>query len=330
MNTNNSTCYTFSEREVSTIFTIRVTVASLSLAACLLAFLVLCVLICCVRVWKTFVHRLKLYLMAVALVVSVMYLLQVLPTRSAAVMTPDAARDLQEEWHSRCAAIAFLLQYFDWMLLLLICWMVLYVLWLVQRVGKPLDDFHFHYYQWLEVGVVVFTLIFPLLFLWTPFISDDYGLEDIWCGNVLRRHSLCSNTNQSIEPGLGYLLGTWYIPGLILTSLCTVGIFVVIGYVWVYYRRKGLTNKLKSTIIQGLPPIMYLIAYNIISGLDIASLIYHYNKNVTRGGAVDYQLWKTHAVTGPCRALAIPVAFLVGNLFVRICFKKKSTQNDLR
>ena len=328
MSTNNSTCYTFSHREVNTIFTIRVVVASLSLTACLIAFLVLCVLICCVKVWKTYVHRLKLYLMFVALVLSIMYLLQVLPTRSTAVETPDAARDLQEKWHAGCGAIAFLLQYFDWVLLLLICWMVLYVLWLVQRVGKPLSDYYFKHHQWLEVGVVVFTLTFPLLFLWTPFISDDYGLGDIWCGNVLRPNSLCSNTNQSIETGLGYLLGTWYVPGLLLTVLCIVGIFVVVGYVWVYYRKKGLTKKMKSAIIQGLPPTMYLIAYDIISGLDIASLLYHYNTSITRGGTVDFHLWKTHAVTGPCRALAIPVAFVVGKVSVRLCFKERTSFRD--
>ena len=92
---------------------------------------------------------------------------------------------------------------------------------------------------------------------------DDYGLRDIWCGNVLRQNSLCSNRNESTEPGLGYLIGTWYIPGLIVTILCTVVVFVAVGSVWIYYRRRGHTSEIKGVIIQGLPPTMYLITYDI-------------------------------------------------------------------
>ena len=86
MNGSNETkCHTFSQRDVTTIFTIRVTVASISLTACLCALVVLTVMICCLRVWKTYVHRLKLYLVIVAIVLSVMYTLQVLPMRETAV-----------------------------------------------------------------------------------------------------------------------------------------------------------------------------------------------------------------------------------------------------
>lgn len=324
MNETNDTCHTFSSRDVTTIFTIRVAVASISLTACLLALVVLSVMICCVRVWKTYVHRLKLYLIIVALVLSVMYLLQVLPTRDTAVKTATDAAKVQQKWNSRCKAIAFFLQYFDWMLLILICWMVAYVLWLVKRIEKPQSDLYYQFHKWLEPTVIVSTVLFPLVFLWAPFISDDYGLGDIWCGNILRQNSLCSNRNESIEPGLGLLIGTWYIPGLIVTILCTVGMFVVVTSVWIYYRRRGYTSTIKGVIIQGLPPTMYLIIYDIISFLDVSSLLYHYKAGLTRGGSVDYSLWTMHAVTGPCRALAIPIAFVLGKIFIGVCCRQKA------
>ena len=325
MSANNSTCHTFSEREVDAIFTTRVIVATLSLTTCLFTLLMLSAMVCCLRVWKTFVHRLKLYLTAVALVLSVMYLLQVLPTRSRAVETPDAASQLQRDWNNSCKAIAFFLQYVDWVLLILICWMITYVLWLVHRINKPPNAINFHQYnhKWLEVLGIVLTLTFPLLFIWVPFITDDYGLGDIWCGDIIRQHSLCSNRNESIEPGLGYLVGTWYAPGITVAFLCTIGVFLVVGYIWVYYQKKGYTDKMNTAIVQGIPPAVYLLIYNAISCLDIASLLYHYESSVTRGGVVDYRLWLMHAVTGPCRALAIPFAFVLGRLCVRLCCRDR-------
>ena len=70
----------------------------------------------------------------------------------------------------------------------------------------------------------------------------------------------------------------------------------------------------ESTMTQGLPLTMYLITYDIISC--------HYKMQWWQ--EVDWQLWKPHAVTGPCRALTKPVAFFWQSLFsVRLCLWKK-------
>ena len=37
-----------------------------------------------------------------------------------------------------------------------------------------------------EIAAILLTLAFPLLFVWTPFSTDNYGLEDIWCGIIVR------------------------------------------------------------------------------------------------------------------------------------------------
>ena len=298
----------------------------MSFVACLVALILMCVLICYLKVWKTLVHRLKVYLTAVALVLSVMYLLQVLPMKSQAVQNEVTVRN--DNWNGACKGIAFLQQYVDWIMLLVLCWMVVYLLWLIQPLLRGLgttfgslssqSKIHF------EIAATIFTLAFPLLFMWTPFTTNDYGLADIWCGIIIRQHSDCSNRQESLSRGLGYLIGTWYGPSFIVALLCTVGVIVVVCCLWIYYKKKGRAEYMTSAILRGIPPAVYLVIYNVISCVDITSLLIHYTaSNITRGGAVDYHLWLTHAVTGPSRALAVPFAFVLSHFLIRYCFRRK-------
>lgn len=323
MGFNNSTeCQTFSDEEVNTIFKFRVAVASFSAVACFLCLCVLSVMICCVRVWKTNVHRLKLYLMIVALIVSIMYLLQALPMTDGVLETPDDEPQKQK-WNTICRPIIFFLQYFDWMLLILISVVTIHLLLLVHSIHtlRKHNSFHFQYHLRREALMIIFTITVPLFIVWIPFINDHYGLHVVWCGIVWRENGLCGSSDAKLKSGIGYELGTWYVPGLLLSFLNIAGLSVVAGYFWFYYRKRNYTETV-SAIFQGLPSLIYLTVYDIISIIDFTSLLYHEKHGTTRGQA-DYHLWLTHAVTGPCRALAIPIAFVLVAIFIRLCFKSK-------
>ena len=326
MSTNNSSCHTFSEKELNTIFYTRIGVVTVTFLACLVTLILMCVLICYMKVWKTLVHRLKLYLSAVALVLSVMYLLQVLPIKSQEVQKEPTGKT--NNWNEACKGITFLLQYVEWIMLLMICWMIIYLLWLTQPLlygsGKAFNIFSYKNKVYFEITAIFFTLAFPLLFLWTPFSTDNYGLENIWCGIILRKDSDCSNESGSLARGLAYLVGIWYGPSFIVVLLCAVGVIVVVCCLWIYYKKKGRTKYMTSAILRGIPPAVYLVIYNVITCIDITSLLIHYTaSNVTRGGAVDYHLWLTHAVTGPSRALAVPFAFVLSHFLIHYCFRRK-------
>ena len=323
MSANNSSCHSFSAKELNTIFYTRISVAIVSFVACLMTLILMCVLICYLKVWKTLVHRMKLYLTAVALVLSVMYLLQVLPVKCIEVQ--DESTGENSNWNEACKGITFLLQYVEWVMLLVICWMIVYLLWLIQSqlrsLEKKFDALNNKSKVQFEIAAILFTLTFPLLFVWTPFSTDNYGLEDIWCGIII---SDCSNGQESLRRGLGYLIGTWYGPSFIVVLLCTVGVIIVVYSLWIYYKRKGCTGYMTSAILRGIPPAVYLVIYNVISCVDITSQLIHYTaSSITRGGAVDYHLWLTHAVTGPSRALAVPFAFVLSQIFIHYYFMKR-------
>ena len=312
MSTNNSSC-NFSDRQLNAIFYTRIGVASVSFIACLVALILMCVLICYVKVWKTSVHRLKLYLTTAALIISPLYLLQTLPIKYPNV-----------DWTSDCMAIGILQLYMNWVMLLLICWMFVYLLRLAQRIAKPLKLGNSPNSKCIEGAGIVFTLSFPLLFVWTPFVTGSYGLGYVWCGIIVRRSGACHDTDFPTR-GLGYLIGLWYGPAFIVVLLCMVGLIFVIGIFVMYYKKRGLTQQINSAIIKGIPPAVYLILYNAINLVDITSLTYHNIRHSEKGDSVDYHLWMTHAVTGPSRALAVPFAFVLSQLLIQCCFKKGKT-----
>ena len=317
MSSSNS-CHSLTWEEKDAVFYTRTAAASVSFAACLLAFSVLCVYVCCLRVWKTFVHRLKLYLTAVALVLSVLYLLQVLPMKLG-----DPGREpgvwREGRWGDGvCEVIGFALTYTDWVMLLLICWLVVYLLRLARCIEKPVTA---HHQMLFEVAGVSVTFALPLLFVWAPFVTNSYGVGSnmMWCGIVIERDSNCNSS--STRQGFEYLLGLWYIPTAVVTLLCTVGVIIVISLFWKYYKKRGLTRQMTSAIVKGIPPTTYLVLYNTINFVDIASLIYHSSTKGNWSRSVDYRLWLTHAVTGPGRALIVPFAFVLSQAFIRCCFK---------
>ena len=255
----------FTENELNNLFYTRVAISSLSAAICVLTLIPVSIMVCCLRTWNTFVHRWKFYITTLALVLSLLYLLQVLPTK------PQILHNHVPGWNKGCRAISFLLQYANWVMLLSISWVVLYLLWLAYCLGRrAVRGFNSSRQKWFEAMGIALTLTLPLLFLWVPFIGGNYGLGDVWCGIIVRREN--GNGSGSLEPGLGYLIGMWYGPNVLVTLLSAVGVIVVVGLFCVYYKRNGLTSPMASAIIRGIAPVTYLVLYNIINGIDIKQL----------------------------------------------------------
>ena len=307
----------FSSGELNAIFYTRIGVATFAFAACLLVFTLLCTLVCCLRVWKTFVHRLKLYLMAVATVLSVLYLVQVLPVKFDTSTDGDA-------WSATCKPIIFFQMCADWTLLLLICWLVVYLYRLARCIGKPLTIFPVHDQILFEAVGIAITFTLPLLFLWIPFVTDSYGVAGglKWCAVVIKRN--CHSTGE----GLGMLIGLWYLPAAIVALICTIGIVITVIFFWKYYNQQGLTYHMSQALMQGIPPVTYLVLYNTINCIDVSSVIYHNSNRKSWKLSTDYHLWMTHAVTGPSRALVIPFAFVLSQALIRCCSTTQRKNRD--
>lgn len=326
-NYSDNTCRrNLSSDEVDSVFYGRVGVCSVTFVACLVSLVVICVNVCWRRVWKTFVHRLKLQLTAVALVLSVLYLLQIVPSKL------DNRSSIDEKWDKACKSIIFLLMYGDWVLLLIILWLVVYLCRLAWKVGQPVTDQRVYYHQRLfELLGTVAAFTIPLLFVWIPFAGGYYGEDHKkWCGIVGVKRVACHSSRRNFD-GIGYMVGIWYIPAVLVTLAATVGIIIAITLFWRHYKRQGLAQHMKQAILKGIAPVTYLILFNIINIVDCTSLVYH---NVTNrenwNENVDYGLRLVHALTGPGRAMAIPFGFIVAQFFTECCVpQKRNTYNQL-
>ena len=300
--------------QVDSIFYTRVGVSGVTFVACLASLIVICYFVFWRRTWNTFVHRLKLQLTAVALVLSVLYLLQVLPVKL------DGGSAVSREWTETCKFVLFLQTYGNWVLMLIILWLVVYLCRLAWKIGRPVTGRQAVNHQRLfETLGTVAAFAVPLLIVWIPFVGGNDGVNDHkWCGTAAR--DACSKNLKAI----GYVFGIWYVPSVLITLASTAGIIIAITLFWRHYKRKGLTHQMRQAAVKGIGPVTYLILFNIINFIDGTNLIYH---SSTTGhswsGSVDYHLWLVHAVTGPARAMAIPFGFVVTQLFNECCIRKR-------
>ena len=327
---NRSACDTFSKEEFTTIMATKISTSAVSFVACVLTL----ILVCCLRMWKTFVHRLTLYLTAVAILLSVMYILQVLPITSQAVMNQTLAvtEPRSDGWSKACEGIAFLHQYTIWVMLLVICWIIVFLLYLTHHsllgkgnkkiVSSP---------KLMEATGIIFTMIFPFTFLWVPFVTDNYGVGGAWCGIAIK-HNSCSH--ESLASGVGIQVGIWYGPAFATALLCTVGVFVVIYRICHFYykmkRHRQQKNYLTDIIIDGIPLIIYLVVFNVINLVNATNLIY-YAISDNNNSKINMKLWIIHSFAGPARALMIPFAFVLGQFIKHVTrwFKKRESATTI-
>ena len=310
-NINRSGCHTFSEEQLTAIITGKSVTAAVSFAACLVALILMCVL----KSWKKFFQRLTMYLTAVATLLSLSYIFQVLPveTNGKEVVPKNT------EWGGVCKAIAFFFQYTLWVMLLVICWIITYLLWLthysLQGRGWKENVIGCCSLKSLEVAGIGLTLLFPLLFVWAPFVTDNYGVAGAWCWISIPR----DQCNESAEPlpGLGYQIGIWYGPSIVIVLLCTVGMAIVI------YRmcRLIFKNKRKDyykVILNVSTLLVYLVFFNLVNCLKVSSRIYFARESLTNHGDTNIHLWLASAITAPGQTLVIPFTFALSQVILHM------------
>ena len=339
----NSECVQFTDHQVTVIVMTRKTVSGLAFLACSATLLLILVLAIRQKMLATFVGRMKLYITTVALVLSLTYLLQVLPVTTGAVScfncTSENNSSSQQtsvtriktksaEWDSVCEAVAGLIQYVSWVMLLLIGWMVLLLLCYTKNLELS-PRTHTHPVaagsHKLELLGVTLTLLLPLLVTWLPYATDNYGLGSRWCGITLGKRGCSEFSSKHSSPVAGpiLLLVVWYAPSLLIALMGTIGLIIIVHRFRTYYKTHGSTGHTCSAIIKGIPPITYLVVYNIINVFNMTeTTIYSSSED---DSTLRYRFSVAHAVTGPCRALAVPFAFVLSHVIIHRCFNKRKS-----
>ena len=285
------------------------------------------------KLYKTFSERLVLYLLLSALFFSMVL---------SAMSFTGAVVDLREHLQTLCKALGFLFQYSMWLLLLFTIFIVFHLAALIFFY-KPL-------HKW-EAIFVLFSLIFPLLFLWIPFIHDLYGFSGVDCLIRIRNSSAAADECSFDEEGLIETFVLWYGPFyffLIVNAFLTAAMIAVLCYR--AFRKQPnndslqqLTNNIESegqtcvrfqhpdspnteafqykkALKSTLPLLAYPIIYTFFDCFALVDRIYQ----VTSPGKV-LSLRIVHALFGPSRG------FLVGVIFiVYIIAKKKLTKASVK
>ena len=303
LNLTNRTCFSFSKRDFDAVFGTKVALASLAAIACCAAVL----LIILSKAYKRFVHRLTLYLAIAALIYSIVFVLQILPVQASCGVVMVRSEQL-------CMAVAFLILYAAWGMLLYLCWITfhLFVLTVFQC------NYNSRQY---EVGGIIICHTCPVLFCIVPFINFGhgtmYGLAGAWCWITVTGESC-----QPYEEGLIEQFTLWYGPLMLVVLLNFLSVVIMVT---VLYRGTRKTSGLLATTYQlqsqyrkalkeAMPLLLYPIIYNIICCLAFANRVYYAVTNET-----NIPLWMAHAVADPCLPLFIPVAFLLHPYTLQKC-----------
>ena len=243
--------------------------------------------------------------------------------------------------HRLCQAIGFFVQYSIWTLLLLTTFVSFHLSSLV---------FFYKMFNKLEPFYILFTLVFPLLFSWIPFIHNTYGLAGAWCWIRAFDHEDCSFYIEGLIEQ--YVL--WYGPlfvVLIGNFASTVAVSVVLCYrafrkppiqraaakrvveSGKAEKRKTVTFEesmndahneearlYKKALKKTLPLLVYPIIFNIFSWFALANRI----RRVISPGS-SYASWVIHAIAAPTWAFFVGVMFII-----YVIARKKLTKQNIK
>ena len=129
------------------------------------------------------------------------------------------------------------------------------------------------YAVYLELIYALSPAVLPLLFVWVPFITGDYGKAGLWCW-IRRVNDNC----ELVISGVIQQYTLWYGPLLLLTltNTCVIITTIIIICRKAYlFKKSGETpTDYKNTLKQVLPILAYPVIFQILNFMVYASSSY--------------------------------------------------------
>ena len=248
-----------------------------SLTMCLIAVS----LVLYMRLYKFFIYRLALYQILSSLFFSV------IQVSLLTLLNYDSYYYQQ----IACQTTAFLMEFFVWIKLLFTLCLVFHLFSLVVC---------FKNFKKLEIGYVLFSVLFPLLYTWIPFIHNSYGVAGAWCW--IRDWKDDCATQKYLE-GIIEQFVLWYGPLFISLTLSVVAVFIILivlarrAFAHDNSEREYLVEnqeryQIKKAIKELLPLLAYPVIFYILSMFPIINRVYS-----AISAKVSFQLALAHAFT---------------------------------
>ena len=295
---------------------IKVSIAAVSIVACITAALLACVC----RVGRRFTHRISLYLLLAVAFNEFTHCLQY------SMYNYHPNNDL---YYVSCEILGALLQLSSWIMLLftsvlvfhLACLTILIeirstiligvtyrvlILTLSKREREVTAKAKRQ--AWcLEISYILIPILVPMSLLWIPFINNAYGMAGTWCWIRSKDDSCKENLAGLIE---WYAL--WYIP---LILLCVINLIIIIAIVVILCKRlciKETSDKAyRNMLRENAPLLTYPVIYNFFFLFPLARRLYETMPNVETNddNQVHRALMIMRSVASPTRGLFFALAY---------------------
>ena len=200
------------------------------------------------RLYKHFVHRLAAYQVLSSLFFDLVCCSQ--------VTFVGYDNNSSTDYVHLCAAVGFFLEYSIWIKLLFMLWLVLH-LFCFTVFYKSSEKY--------EKVCVAGLILFPLLFVWIPFVHDLYGLAGSWCW-IQNWKDDCPEEKSELGVIEEYLLlhGPFFVLLSIAMGLIVVMVFVIVKRSTHYLSGSEVEPLIsKDRRSQALKELLSLVAYPI-------------------------------------------------------------------
>ena len=257
-NSTTSDCNnTFMKDQINYVMIVKSGTGFLSLTMCLIAVS----FIFCLRLYKYFTYRLAMYQILSSLCLSVVEVSFLILLNYNGEIYYQIA----------CKITAFLLEYFLWIKLLFTLCLIFHLFCLAVCLKN---------FQKLEAGYVLFSILFPLLYTWIPFIHNSYGVAGAWCW--IRDWKDDCATQKYLE-GIVEQFVLWYGPVFISITLSVVAVSIIlIVLAQRAYANKNPENKClyernqnKKAIKELLPLLAYPVIFYVFWLFPLINRIYN-------------------------------------------------------
>ena len=309
-NTSGNFCLKWSAEELESWQITTICISSAGVLACILA--IICIFVS--KGYKKFVHRLTLYLIVAVQFNAAVSILQIV-----LVYYNGTVVATREDLQRLCAASGFLNEVANWLELLLICWIVLYLVMVLvfQYSANAIRRKH-------EVCGLAVILVLPFLFIWVPFLKGMYGLSggECWIKPSVKRY--CEYDGV----GLTFMFLLSYGPAFLVCLLT----FISFGTIAIVMCKRALQHQDQGSsqpsiyqrgLKEVLPLLLYPPIYFLFWMAVTATRIYDVLQKV-QGRKFQFSLTLAHYVAFLLVALLIiPLVFLLHSS-INCCRKMRS------
>ena len=306
-NSTTSDCNnTFRQEQKNHILLAKSGTGILSLTMCLIAVF----LVFRLKLYKYFTYRLAMYQILSSLCLSVV------EVSFLTLFNYDG--DIYQQ--IACKTTAFFLEYFVWIKLLFTICLVFHLFCLAVCLKN---------FQKLEIGYVLFSILFPLLYTWIPFIHNSYGVAGAWCW-IRDWKDDCANENY-LE-GISEQFALWYGPVFISLTVSVVAVFIIVVVLaqrMCAHRNpeheclieNHECNQNKKAIKELLPLLAYPVIFYILTLFPLINRVYS-----AISSNASFELVLAHSMTEPLYGFCSSWTLIIHILIMRQLKKKKLVQ----